>query len=247
MNGKPGDARRTVRKSGSSKAGCESCGLWRACFPGRIASAAQQRLKGLRIRRVRVARGKALYRSGERIESLYMIRSGCIKEVSDIPGRETTVVNFVLPGEILGLQCLGDSVSSTTSVAVEASHVCVVSRDAFIGPGLDSPRVTGEFLRVIAASAGAARELLTLIRDREALERVSGFLLNVSARLQSRGVRGREFRLAMNRDDIANYLGLRSETVSRCFTSLARRNLIRVQAKRVQILNAPELRRVQGN
>ena len=93
----------------------------------------------------------------------------------------------------------------------------------------------------------AARELLTLIRDREALERVSGFLLNVSARLQSRGVRGREFRLAMNRDDIANYLGLRSETVSRCFTELARRNLIRVRAKWVQIMNSADLRKVYLN
>jgi CRP-like cAMP-binding protein len=48
----------------------------------------------------------------------------------------------------------------------------------------------------------------------------------------------------MNRDDIANYLGLRSETVSRCFTELARRQLIKVQAKRVNILQTNELRKV---
>ena len=78
--------------------------------------------------------------------------------------------------------------------------------------------------------------MLILIRDREAIERVAGFLLNVSGRLQIRGVRGREFRLSMNRDDIAAYLGLRSETVSRCFTELGRRGWIKVRAKRVQIL-----------
>ena len=48
----------------------------------------------------------------------------------------------------------------------------------------------------------------------------------------------------MNRDDIADYLGLRSETISRCFTELARRGLIKVRAKRVQILQAAELRSV---
>jgi len=229
------------------RAGCASCGLWRVCFPGLVASAAEQRLNGLRIRRIRVAGGKTLYRSGDKVESFYMIRSGCIKELDDAHGRDGAVVNFGLPGEMLSLQCLGPSVSNTTSVAVEASFLCVVPWDTFSELGMDSPRVAAEFIRLIARSGMAARELLTLIRDREALERVSGFLLNVSARLQSRGVRGREFRLAMNRDDIANYLGLRSETVSRCFTELARRNLIRVRAKWVQIMNSADLRKVYLN
>jgi CRP-like cAMP-binding protein len=47
----------------------------------------------------------------------------------------------------------------------------------------------------------------------------------------------------MNRGDIANYLGLRSETVSRCFTKLATREVIKVRAKRIQILHAAELRK----
>ena len=51
----------------------------------------------------------------------------------------------------------------------------------------------------------------------------------------------------MNRDDIANYLGLRSETVSRCFTELARQHLIDVKAKRVRILEVSELRRIYSD
>jgi CRP/FNR family transcriptional regulator len=104
--------------------------------------------------------------------------------------------------------------------------------------------VASEFIRLIAKASMPARDLLTLIRDREAIERVAGFLLNLSGRLQVRGVRGREFRLGMNRDDIAAYLGLRSETVSRCFSELGRRGMIMVRAKRVQILQPTELRSV---
>jgi CRP/FNR family transcriptional regulator len=214
------------------------------CFPGLVASVAQRRLNGLHIRRIRVSAGKPLYRSGDKVESFFMIRSGCIKEMDDSHGPNGAVVNFALPGEMLSLQCLGNAFSTTTSVAVEASHVCVVPAEAFSELGRESPQVASEFVRLVAGAAMAARELLTLIRDKEALERVTGFLLNVSARLQTRGMRGREFRLAMNRDDIANYLGLRSETVSRCFTELARRNLIKVHAKRVQVLNAVGLRKV---
>jgi CRP/FNR family transcriptional regulator len=209
-----------------------------------VASAAEQRSSGLQIRRMRVPRGKALYRSGDQVESFYMIRSGCIKELDDSSGRHGMLINFALPGEMLSLQSLGSTFSNTTSIAVEPSFICVVPWGAFNQLCAESPRIAGEFIRLIARAGTAARDLLSLIRDKEALERVSGFLLNVSGRLQASGSRGREFRLAMNRDDIANYLGLRSETVSRCFTELARRQLIKVQAKRVNILHAADLRKV---
>jgi CRP/FNR family transcriptional regulator len=198
----------------------------------------------LRIRKLRFARGKALYRTGDEVESFYMIRSGCIKEVDDSTGRRGSVINFVLPGEMLSLQSLGSARSSTTSIAVEPSFVCVVPWRAFNRLCAESPRVASEFIRLIAKASMPARDLLTLIRDREAIERVAGFLLNLSGRLQVRGVRGREFRLGMNRDDIAAYLGLRSETVSRCFSELGRRGMIMVRAKRVQILQPTELRSV---
>ena len=157
-----------------------------------------------------------------------MIRSGCIKELDYSTGKRGSVINFCLPGEMLSLQSLGSVCSNTTSVAVEASFVCVVPWAAFNSLCAESPSVAAEFIRLIAKAGTAARDLLTLIRDKEAI----------------RGVREREFRLGMNRDDIADYLGLRSETISRCFTELARRGLIKVRAKRVQILQAAELRSV---
>ena len=225
--------------------GCESCGLWRICLPGRIAAERLRPGRHLRIRKVRFARGKALYRSGDKVESFYMIRSGCIKEIDDSAGRHDSVINFVLPGEMLSLHCLGSGFSSTTSIAVEASFACVVPWGAFNNLCANSPPIAGEFIRLIAKAGIPARDLLILIRDREAIERVAGFLVNIAGRLQIRGVRSREFRLSMNRDDIAAYLGLRSETVSRCFTELGRRGLIEVRAKRVQILQPAELRRMR--
>ena len=206
------------------------------CFPGRVA--------GLRIRRVRIARGTPLFRAGERVDALYMIRSGCIKEIEDVAGRHGTVAHFALPGELLSLHSLGCVASRTTGIAVEPSFVCVVPWNAFNQACASAPRVAGEFIRMIAKAGVTARDSLTLIRNKDAYQRVAGFLLNIFARMQVGGVRARDFRLGMNRDDIADYLGIRSETVSRCFTELARRQLIKVKAKRVQILQVNELRRV---
>jgi len=220
-----------------SLSGCEACGLRRLCFTGRVAHADSGSAGGLRIRRMRLSPGNALFRAGAHVESFFMVRSGCIKEMDDSNGEHGAVLNFALPGEMLSLQSLGGSRSGTTAVAVVPSHVCVVSAVAFANACAQSPEATGELIRLIARAAMAVRDLLTLTRDKDASERVYGFLMNIRDRLEERGMQGRDFRLSMNRSDIANYLGLRSETVSRCFTELEARELIQVRAKRVQILD----------
>lgn len=232
--------------SDAQSVGCDSCGLRRICFPERVTANGALRAHRLQIRKMRFARAAALFRSGESIESLYMVRSGCIKELAEPSGRRSSVINFVLPGEVLGIESLGGGASHTTGVAVEASSVCAVPRSALSALCVQSPAAAAEFIRFIAATSLAVRGVLMLIRDRGALERMAGFLLDISGRLQVRGERGREFRLAMNRDDIAAYLGMRSETVSRCFTELELRGLIKVRAKRIQILHAAALRGMFG-
>jgi len=88
-----------------------------------------------------------------------------------------------------------DQVSSTTSVAVEASFICAVHWGSFNELCAASPGIAAEFIRLVVKAGAQARELLTLIRDKEALERIAGFLLNLSDRLQLRGVQGRELSL----------------------------------------------------
>ncbi|HUY83090.1 MAG TPA: helix-turn-helix domain-containing protein [Steroidobacteraceae bacterium] len=222
---------------------CEWCGLRRVCFPGRLTAESPVGAALLNIRCVRIARGHALYRAGERIEAFHMLRSGCIKETDGSDGRES-IVNFCLPGELLTVQNGASAKSQLTSVAVETSFVCAVPWRVFYRVCAQFPTATGEFIKLVAKSGAGTRELLTMIRGRGALERVAGFLSNLCARMQSRGLPARDFRLGMSREDIARYLGMRSETVSRCFTELARRGVVRVRAKRIQVLSVQEMRRL---
>jgi CRP/FNR family transcriptional regulator len=223
---------------------CSACGLYRLCLPARLSVAPSQRIGDLQIRRLRLARGRVLYRSGDAVDSFYMIRSGCIKEVDETTGPAGVVIHFALPGDLLSLQALGAACSDTTGIALETSHVCSVPWARFNALCATSPAVATDFVRLMARTAGAVRDLLMLIRDRDAVERVSGFLLHLSKRFQVRGLQGGEFRLSMSREDIANYLGLRSETVSRCFSDLAQRGVLRVHAKRVQILQMAGLQQL---
>ncbi|NNM60556.1 MAG: helix-turn-helix domain-containing protein [Steroidobacteraceae bacterium] len=222
---------------------CEWCGLRRVCFPGRLSAESPIGAALLSIRCVRIARGHALYRAGERVEAFHMVRSGCIKETDGFDGQES-IVNFCLPGELLTVQGAASAKSQMTSVAVETSFVCAVPWRVFYRVCAQFPTASGEFIKLIAKSGAGTRELLMMIRGRGALERVAGFIANLCERMQSRGLPARDFRLGMSRDDIAHYLGLRSETVSRCFSELSRRGVMRVRAKRIQVLSAPEMRRL---
>ncbi len=223
---------------------CELCGLRRICFPGRIAAEGRSSQRQLRIRRARITRGTALYRMGDRVESFHMVRSGCIKEIGGSSGAADSIVNFCVPGELLTVQAARSARSQTTTIAVETSFICGVPWRIFHQVCAATPEVAGEFIDLVAKAGASTRELLSMIRAKGALERVAGFLLNLRGRMQFRAFSERQFRLGMSRDDIANYLGLRSETVSRCFSELARRELVEVRAKRVQIMNPQELRRV---
>lgn len=222
----------------STAPGCDLCGLDRLCFFGRV--------PGLQMRRVRTNRGTPLFRSGEHVPALFAIRSGCVKEVEMQTGRQGSILNFATAGEILSLQSVASAPSRTTAITVEPSFVCVVPWNACNQSRLSAPRVLRELLQLIANAGLKVRESVALVREKEAPQRVAGFLLNMLERTHVQGAHPRELRLPMNRNDIANYLNLRSETVSRCFTELARRQLIKVKAKRVQVLDADELRRISS-
>lgn len=223
---------------------CEWCGMRRICFPARVASIGAKRSDTMPIRRMRVERGATLYRAGDKVHSLYVLRSGCIKELEWTHRKQEAVMGFTLPGELLTVQYGGGAQSRTTSVALETSHICAIPWRSLHRWNTDARIVSSELIARMVDATAAARQLVIMIRDKEALERVAGFLLNIAARLQSRSRPGSEFRLGMSREDIANYLGLRSETVSRCFSELVIHKLITAHGKRIALLQPAELQRV---
>lgn len=224
---------------------CLGCGLRRLCFPGRFSAEGRYRAPELPIRRSRLARGAALFRPGERVRFIYTLRSGCIKETAATAGGgRDSLLAFYLPGEVLGMQHAGAERFTSTAVAVEATTYCEVPWSTFRRLCAEVPEARRELVRVMARAAQAPLDLVAMIRHREALGQLAGFLLNVAARLRSRGLHAREFRLSLSRAEIADYLGMTGETVSRCFTELAERGLIDVRAKHVQLLQPLELQRL---
>ena len=177
-------------------------------------------------------------RQGDDFTGLYAVREGCFKSyITDKDGREQ-VQGFHFPGELFGIEGISLGKYSANVVALQSGGVCALQYS--------------ELLKVSSCSSALQQQLLKLFSGRlatnnwlggdySASERVAAFLLDVSDRLQERKLDGVNFEMPMSRSDIANYLGLATETVSRVFTRFNKDSIISVRRKRVTLLEPARL------
>lgn len=165
-----------------------------------------------------------IFRDGDAVTHVYQVEIGhvCIyKMMSD--GRRQ-VIDFAYPGDLIALGAIGEHTANavaTTRTRVHCLPVAsirqVMRQDARLGFKL---------YEAMSRELMAARELLFTVTQRTATERVASFLLALSRRNERHGEVASEFVLPMTRSDIADFLGLTIETVSRTFTKLRSEGVI---------------------
>jgi len=89
-------------------------------------------------------------------------------------------------------------------------------------------------------------QVVGVLPNINAEERLAAFLLNMSYRLHQRGLSATDFHLSMSRHEIGNYLGLAVETVSRLFTRFQEEGLLRVDRKHIEFLDTGALEAILG-
>jgi CRP/FNR family transcriptional regulator len=152
-----------------------------------------------------------------------------------------------LPGELVGLDALEHDNHMCAAVAMETVHVCELPLAQLEEMCHRLPGLPHRILRLIGREVAAKHAMLLLLGKRSAKERLATFLLNLASRFRQRGFSEKEFNLSMPRDDIANYLGLARETVSRLLTRFEVDGLLSVQRRRVRIHDMDRLQALAGS
>ena len=201
---------------------CAQCSLQQLCLPAGIGQDDMARLDEIVRRRRPLARSERLFRIGAHMEALYVAREGAFKTVAISDDGEEQIIGFHLPGELIGLDAL-DGITRAV-------------------PGLQL-----QLLRVIGRSVARDQDHLEILGRRQAQERIAMFLHGLSERYQQLGHSGAEFSLPMSREDIARYLGLVIETVSRGFTKLQDEGFIKVRGRQLRILDLAGLSAMAHN
>ena len=149
------------------------------------------------------------------------------------------MLGFHLPGEIIGLDAIHTGTHTANVVALDTSAICGLTFESVSSMARHMPELQSELFRVMSQRIS---ELETIAGDLSADERIAIFLLSLSDRFSRRGYSEKEFILAMSRRDIASYLRLAMETVSRVLARFQKAGVVKVDRKQVRILDMEELK-----
>jgi len=217
---------------------CMSCSLQELCLPRGLYGQDLERLDALVERRGPHHEGDHLFRIGDRFASIYAVRAGSYKSYTvDSEGREH-VLGFHLPGELLGLDAIYPGHHVCNAMALDTATVCVLPYDQL---STLANQISGLFSQIMRLMSKDIADTATLAGDFTAEERLAAFLASLSERFRQRGYSPNEFNLAMSRRDIANYLRLATETVSRVFARFEKDGLIAVDRRALRLLDLPRL------
>jgi CRP/FNR family transcriptional regulator len=174
-----------------------------------------------------VARGATIVDQGDPAEHVFKIVSGALRVVRLLPDGRRSVINFLLPGDFFGL---AENGTYTHSLEVLADASFVRYPKAQLRDVLDNDPTAGRrFFNLMCEQLSAAQERQLTLCRKNAIERIASFLLAMTDRSKTQGKSaGTTVRLPMNRADIADYLGLTIETVSRVLTQLREQQIIEV-------------------
>jgi CRP/FNR family nitrogen fixation transcriptional regulator len=186
---------------------------------------------------LKFARDEEIFGEGEDADYVYQVVSGAVRTYRLLSDGRRQIEECCIEGDIFGLEIGVER--RTTAEAIANTVLKVTKRAALAEKAASDGALAQKLWRMTARDLQRTREHILMLGRRTAAERVAGFLLEFG----DRSACGREIDLPMSRQDIADYLGLTIETVSRTFTQLQGSGCVSVPACRhVVIRNEERLR-----
>lgn len=187
--------------------------------------------------------GQALFREGDEADYIYEILDGVVRSSKLLCDGRRQVVSFGYPGDIVGLS--HDRLYHSDCEAISKVRLRVHHRNAFNASFRSEPEFGNTLLRFAAAEMNNMQDHFIMLGRKSATEKVASFLVTLLDRVgETRGGKS-YFSLPMSRSDIADFLGLTIETVSRTLTKLRVEGVIALPKKhRVCVCEPKRLRQL---
>lgn len=184
-----------------------------------------------------------IFREGDPAQHLYTITAGAVKLYKLLSDGRRQITAFLFPGDFFGLSIHGNY--AYTAETMSSVMLCKFPRRKLEALFDEMPMLEKKLLGATTQELVAAQEQMLLLGRKTAREKLATFLVGLWHRLATKGDKLPLFTLPMSRSDIADYLGLTIETVSRTLTSFKREGLISLpDANHVAILHYDVLLRI---
>ena len=198
-------------------------------------------------RQTRIGPRQILFQEGDDADNVYNILSGVLKLYKLLPDGRRQITGFVYQGDFLGVASVG--VHSFSAEAISDVSLCRFPRRGLYKLFDRYPALQSRLLGIATDELTAAQDQMLLLGRKSAAEKLASFLLSLSRRMAPRAAEIDDADIAgpvpvpMNRSDIADYLGLTVETVSRTLSRLKKAGHIAItDAHHITITQPGELR-----
>jgi CRP/FNR family transcriptional regulator, anaerobic regulatory protein len=189
----------------------------------------------------KVAANETLWCEGEERSHIFTVRSGAVCLSRMLADGRRIVLGFAYPGDVIGI---GSDVHRCDAQTVQATQLEAVPAAAFKRAVIADPSLGHQATAAVSQALDAAYQHLALISKLSANERLASFLMALSDRNKRHGLSPLSVVLPMRRIDIADYLGLTIETVSRTFTIFKTSGLIAMD--QANIILFKDIRRLRA-
>ncbi|PNB01799.1 MULTISPECIES: helix-turn-helix domain-containing protein [unclassified Pseudomonas] len=220
---------------------CNECRVNDLCLPTGLPLHDNRYLGTLIGSRIRVRKGAALFNANVPLSHLYSVYSGSFKTNLNNAEGQGVIINFWMPGDVLGLDAIATELHVCDAIALEDSEVCPVPYHRLQALAREFPPLQQSLNRLMSREIIREHERVLMLCNLSAEQRLASFLLGLSRRFVSRGYSSNGFMLCMSREDIASYLGLRLETICRSVAHLRGLGIVNLRGRLVEILDMPAL------
>jgi len=221
----------------SVKRACENCGVRRLCLPVSLDQESLDTLSRLVQHRGPFKTGSTIYLQGAAFRSLYAIQHGAVKTYGITEDGTSQITGFHLAGELVGMDAIVSGTHPCHAVALENTWVCELPYTELEALSLKTPKLHHELMQAMSREILGEEHALMAVCRLNANQRILYFLDDIYRRMQKRFGKIEEFRLPMSREDMANYLGLTPETVSRSLKRLREDGILHIEQRRIRFLD----------
>lgn len=193
---------------------------------------------------------ETLFREGDKPQNLYFLSKGKVKTSKSHDDGKEYVTGLFKPGDFIGyIPLLKEADYSDSAVALEDAEVCKIPKDDFLALLYKNRDVSHQFMKMLAGHVlEQERQLLSLAYD-TVRKKVAQALLLLEKRYreapdQNNPSKKKNFRIAVNRDDLASIAGTATETVIRSLSEFKDDKLIEIDGREIVILNPEGLREI---
>ncbi len=226
-----------IKNSRESVNSCSHCNLKKVCFPHGLSADELSTFENSVDKTVKIQKKEKLFSRGDPLTSVYAIKAGSIKTYLSTSKGQSQVLGFHMPGDLLGFDGFADDRHTSNAVAMEDTILCELPMSNFENLCEILPGLRKVMMQQVGGEINRHHSLVLTLGQMQTEERLATFLLRLSCYYQVRGFSCTQFNLPMPRHDLANFLGMAPETLSRMFAKLEKQKVVSIKRREVNILD----------